>query len=566
MKTINFKKNIYLAIAVLIVFSPNIYYSIISHEIVSPSRKIAFIVFSIGVHLIPLVFFAKRIKWFMAAFIPFAALAPLDIFFISLYSYPPTNSVLRDIMETNAGEAAEFMQGFRTPVILMVVFAVVFAVVFIYCLKKMSGAVNVKAAAGLSTIFTAVTLLTFFTTQQGGENKYVSKKEVFETRIGKAYPVGVITHLTRFYLERQQLVKHRMAVEGFHYNLKRRQDASEKEVYILVIGEASRAGNYGINGYSRNTTPNLSAMSNLISFSNVCAPATETRTSLPLMLTGASPADYGSAYEKPGVITYFRKLGFETHWISNQIEMGIYDKSVKSVFTDEADDRTVLNSAKGDIKDNSIKYDGEIIPQLKKIISESKSNKLFIVLHTIGNHYRYDFRYPAEFDVFKPSMKGRDDVRINDPASKEIKINSYDNSILYVDRFLSDVIRYTVSLEVQSGIVFIADHGEDIFDDERNLFGHGNKAVTKYVAHVPFMVWVSGEYVKRHPDKTAALKSNKDAKLGGGFLFQSLLDMAGVTYEDSDLTKSVFSDKLSIGKRDIINTSFQAVDCNRLLN
>lgn len=564
---VNFKEHIYLAITALIVFSPNIYYGIISQEIVSPSRKIAFIVFSIGVHLIPVVFFAKRIKWFMAMFIPFVFLAPVDMFFIFLYKYPPTNAALRDILETNTGEAAEFMQGLQTPVILMAVLSLFYAAVFIYYLKKMNSTVNIKAAAGVSIVFIAVTAVTFFTAQQGDEHKYVSKKEVFETRIGKTYPVGIITHLTRFFIEGRRHVKHRMAVANFGYHVKRQQDSPEKEVFILIIGEASRAGNYSINGYSRNTTPHLNAASNLTSFSNVCAPATVTRVSLPLMLTGTSPTEYSGVYEKPGIITYFKKTGFKTYWISNQVEIDIYDQSVKrSVFTEEADRRIVLNSAKGNILDNSIKYDEAIIPPLKKIISESKSNKLFFVLHTMGNHYRYDYRYPDKFDIFKPSMKGRGEVRINDAFTKDIKINSYDNSILYIDQILSDVIGYVSSFEMPSAIVFISDHGEDIFDDERNLFGHGNKIVSKEVAHIPLIIWVSDAYAKKYPDKTAALSSNKDAKLGGNFLFQSLLDMAGVTYEDSDLTKSVFSDKLSIGKREIINSSFKAVDCNRLLD
>ncbi|MBF0568083.1 MAG: phosphoethanolamine transferase [Nitrospirae bacterium] len=550
----------------LIVFSPNIYYSIISQEIVSPSRKIAFIVFSIGLHLIPVVLFARRIKWFLSLFIPFAVLAPLDMFFIYLYKYPPTNSALRDVLETNTSEAAEFIKGFRVPAALTLVAVVVFAAVFIYCLKRMNRAVSTKGAAALSLVFIAVTLTTFFTQQHGDENKYVAKAEVFETRIGKSYPIGVITHLTRFYLERRQLVKHRMAVENFRYNPKRPQDMSEREIFILIIGEASRAGNYSINGYSRTTTPNLSATSNLISFPNVCAPATVTRMSLPVMLTGTSPADYSSAYEKPGVITFFKKAGFETHWISNQIEMGIYDKSVKSVFTEEADDVTVLNSAKGDVRDNNIKYDEQIIPPLKKFIAESKSNKLFFVLHTIGNHYRYDYRYPNEFDVFKPSMKGRDDIRINDAFVRDLKINSYDNSVLYVDRFISDVIKYIALLDVPAAIVFQADHGEDIFDDGGSLFGHGNKVVTKYVAHIPLIVWVSDAYMNSHPDKTAALSSNKDAKLGNGFLFHSLLDMADISYEDSDLTKSVFSGKLKLNARGIINPSFKVVDCDKLLD
>ncbi|MEO5361011.1 MAG: hypothetical protein H7843_11290 [Nitrospirota bacterium] len=59
--------------------------------------------------------------------------------------------------------------------------------------------------------------------------------------------------------------------------------------------------------------------------------------------------------------------------------------------------------------------------------------------------------------------------------------------------------------------------------------------------------------MKNHSDKTAALLLNNDAKLGSGFLFQSLLDMADIIDEESDLTKSMFNDRLKFCDRGIIN-------------
>ena len=49
----------------------------------------------------------------------------------------------------------------------------------------------------------------------------------------------------------------------------RPRDTELPEIYIFVIGETSRAGNWGLYGYERNTTPKLDAMPDVIHFDDV---------------------------------------------------------------------------------------------------------------------------------------------------------------------------------------------------------------------------------------------------------------------------------------------------------
>ncbi|WP_394346731.1 sulfatase-like hydrolase/transferase [Thermoflavifilum aggregans] len=44
---------------------------------------------------------------------------------------------------------------------------------------------------------------------------------------------------------------------------------SGRQVCVFIIGESSRYDHWHINGYSRNTSPSLDTMHNLISFRNV---------------------------------------------------------------------------------------------------------------------------------------------------------------------------------------------------------------------------------------------------------------------------------------------------------
>jgi len=54
---------------------------------------------------------------------------------------------------------------------------------------------------------------------------------------------------------------------------------------VLVIGETTRAANWGLNGYARQTTPQLAAR-DVINYPRVTSCGTNTATSLPCMFPG----------------------------------------------------------------------------------------------------------------------------------------------------------------------------------------------------------------------------------------------------------------------------------------
>ena len=90
------------------------------------------------------------------------------------------------------------------------------------------------------------------------------------------------------------------------------------EVHIMVIGETARACNWGIYGYVRNTTPNLTDTKGLIAFSDVLTQSNTTHKSVPMLLSAANADNYESIYRQKSIITAFREAGFHTMFISNQ--------------------------------------------------------------------------------------------------------------------------------------------------------------------------------------------------------------------------------------------------------
>jgi len=63
---------------------------------------------------------------------------------------------------------------------------------------------------------------------------------------------------------------------------------------------------------------------------------------------------------------------------------------------------------------------------------------------------------------------------------------------------------------------------------------------TKYVVDVPLIIWYSNSYLEKHPLKVKALKTNENAKISSNYTFQTLLDMANITYKNEDLTRRFF--------------------------
>ncbi|PKT89706.1 phosphoethanolamine transferase, partial [Neisseria meningitidis] len=62
---------------------------------------------------------------------------------------------------------------------------------------------------------------------------------------------------------------------------------------VLVVGETTRAANWGLNGYSRQTTPLLAARGDeIVNFPQVRSCGTSTAHSLPCMFSTCDRTDY----------------------------------------------------------------------------------------------------------------------------------------------------------------------------------------------------------------------------------------------------------------------------------
>jgi glucan phosphoethanolaminetransferase (alkaline phosphatase superfamily) len=209
----------------------------------------------------------------------------------------------------------------------------------------------------------------------------------------------------------------------------RRDNCNIKEIYVLLIGESSRYDHWSINGYKRNTSPKIISLNNFVSFSNVISPWYLTQQAVPLLFSLTPSGTSTSISPPPGLIDYFKAAGFTTYWLSNQSNQG----NKLAAVAESAD------YFFEPIQPQKQAYDEILLVKLKEVLQKNES-KVFVVLHTIGSHYPYHYRYPPSFAIFTPDSRINHHLRVSD-KEKLKTINSYDNTIVYSDFIIDSVIR-----------------------------------------------------------------------------------------------------------------------------
>ncbi|PRC94148.1 phosphoethanolamine transferase [Solimicrobium silvestre] len=347
--------------------------------------------------------------------------------------------------------------------------------------------------------------------------------------IGRTWPFGLAIHAADFLYERHYLSI--LAQKSSTFKFDASSDTTPKTI-VIVIGESSRYDRWSLNGFKRDTNPHLKNETNLVSFTDIISAVSATRLSVPIIVS-RKPATQSlkAGFSEKSFISAFKEAGYKTYWLSNQMTFGEFDTPI-SVFAKEADVTQFLNL--GGFTNNS-SFDQILLEPFQNALTDSAPKKL-IVLHTLGNHWNYSHRHPAEFERWKPSLSGVQDPDYNNRDMKEQINNSYDNSILYTDWMLDQVITQLKAQQNISALLYVSDHGQTLYDGSCNLAFHGHN--TQYEFHIPAFMWYSNDYLSAYPDKIEQLLRHKKARLSTENIFHSLLDIADVHYPTEQLDRS----------------------------
>lgn len=292
-------------------------------------------------------------------------------------------------------------------------------------------------------------------------------------------------------------------------------------IVVVVIGEALRPFNLSINGYYRQTTPNMQRCG-VVSLDSVFSDYVYTNKSVPHLLSRATTEFPNRAYTERSFIDVYKAAGIPTASIFNQDAEKPY-----AYFIHEAD--TVIPCNQSKTVYNLTKWlDEDILPHYERIVE--RADRQLILVHTIGSHWWYNSHYRDDFEVFKPVMTSKN-VFLCD--SMQI-VNSYDNTILYADYVWNQMIQ---CLRNKTAVfIYLSDHGEAL--GEEGVWLHATELPIMH--HTAAFVWMSDKYKKHYPQHYNNVILHKNKRIKTDFLYHTVLQAGGIQTDVLDSTLSIF--------------------------
>ena len=306
-----------------------------------------------------------------------------------------------------------------------------------------------------------------------------------------------------------------------------------KNLTILVLGETSRAQNFSLGGYQRETNPRLK-QDDVIYFANTTSCGTATAVSLPCMFSNMPRAHYDEelSHHQEGVLDILQRAGIRVLWNDNDGGCkGACDRVPHQNVTD-------LNLTGQCIEGEC--YDEVLFHNLESYIDNLQQDGI-IVLHTIGSHGpTYYNRYPAEFRKFTPTC----DTNEIQSCSQQQLTNTYDNTILYIDYVVDKAIKLLQSKQDKftTSLVYLSDHGESLGEDGVYLHGLPWSIAPETQKHVPMLLWLSQDYQQRYGVSSQCLQQRaKTDPYSQDNLFSTLLGLLGVDTHEYQATDDILT-------------------------
>ena len=310
-----------------------------------------------------------------------------------------------------------------------------------------------------------------------------------------------------------------------------RAAGSRPRLLVIVMGETARAQNWGLNGYPRQTTPQL-AQAGVINFPDMHACGSSTEVSLPCLFSPYGRHDYDEKKIRAhqSLLHVLDRAGIGTLWRDNQ-------SGCKGVC--EGLPVQALDDAKHpQLCANGRCMDEILIDDLATQVRARPGDRV-VVLHQLGNHGpSYFERYPARFHRFTPTCDTPDLGK----CSREQITNSYDNALLYTDQLLARTIGTLQGMDdYDTAMIYLSDHGESL--GEKGLFLHGMPyaIAPQEQTRVPMTMWFSPAFAANRGLNLACVRQRAGQYTDHDNLFPSVLGLMQVKTSIYERDRDLFA-------------------------
>ncbi|MDD2089124.1 phosphoethanolamine transferase CptA [Pseudomonas guariconensis] len=470
-----------------------------------------------------------------------ASLVGLSYF--GIYRQEFSQSVIFVMFESNTAEAGEyFSQYFSLWLCLGLVLYTLVAVALFKRVRPVT--LPLRSRIPLVILLLAANLVFPFYKQLVTQQRtFAEAVEKVQQRMEPAVPWQLVVGYQQY---RQQLDNMQKLLEqnAALPPLKDLKDSSgdAPRTLVLVLGESTTREHMHLYGYGRDTTPELDALAandkNLSVFRNVVSPRPYTIEVMQQILTFGDQKNPDRFLTDPSLINLMKQAGYKTFWITNQQTM-TKRNTMLTTFSQQTDVPVYLNNQRNQ---NASQYDEVVLAPFEKALQDPAEKK-FIIVHLLGTHMDYRYRYPDAYDHFKDNQ-GVPGVLTPDQVQT---YNFYDNAVRYNDYVVSSLIKQYSATTPNGFLLYLSDHGEDVYSSgDHDRLGRNEGAPTRPMYTIPFLLWTSPSWQAAHPRDLQAMA---DRAYSSSHLIHTLSDLAGLSYDRYEPAKSLVSPQFVVAPR-----------------
>ena len=494
------------------------------------------------------------------------AFAIAQIFLIFSLELTYSHGTLDALVQTTPKEAFEFAHAFLN-FKLIAAFLALLIFVFAALRLRVSQRVRMKLCRAIKLVF-LLSLLVFIA--HAAFKSYVAKSSKMRASIIIALnkiPIYNFAFVTKDYFgaDFKSVRELQAGYQSIYASHSHKTAPNHISNVVFIIGESLQRNFMSLYGYYLPTTPNLQALEqsgNLIAFSDVVSPGAKTNDVLKYVLNFGN---YESEKQRPwnanlDIVNLARLANYETFWISNQERYGQWAvaSGASAQMTDHSDFTNQIPVYK-----YAYSLDEVMLPSIKNFKSGAKRSPLarkdessaaevngtqkkdkFFILHLMGSHPSYEFRYPKSFAKFSAADISREPL---DEGQKK-ELAHYLNTVAYNDFIVSEI--YKIFASDNTLIVYFSDHAQSLYQYRGKLI-HGG--INRFTLEIPLIFMASDKFKEQNADLWARIAAAKDRPFLNDDLIHTIAEILEMTeLPEYDPARSVINADFNASRPRII--------------
>nr|WP_314070548.1 phosphoethanolamine transferase [uncultured Campylobacter sp.] len=494
------------------------------------------------------------------------AFAIAQIFLIFSLELTYSHGTLDALVQTTPKEAFEFAHAFLN-FKLIAAFLALLVFVIVALRLRVSQRVRMKLCRAIKLVF-LLSLLVFIV--HAAFKSYVAKSSKMRASVIIALnkiPIYNFAFVTKDYFgaDFKSVRELQAGYQSIYASHSHKTAPNRISNVVFIIGESLQRNFMSLYGYYLPTTPNLQALEqsgNLIAFSDVVSPGAKTNDVLKYVLNFGN---YESEKQRPwsanlDIVNLARLANYKTFWISNQERYGQWAvaSGASAQMTDHSDFTNQIPVYK-----YAYSLDEVMLPSIKNFKSGARKSPLarkdessaaevngtqmkdkFFILHLMGSHPSYEFRYPKSFAKFSAADISREPL---DEGQKK-ELAHYLNTVAYNDFIVSEI--YKIFADDNTLIVYFSDHAQSLYQYRGKLI-HGG--INRFTLEIPLIFMASDKFKEQNADLWARIAAAKDRPFLNDDLIHAIAEILEMTeLPEYDPARSVINADFNASRPRII--------------